>query len=151
MKNELKLNIIELLNNIDIMHSEHSRQLMEEKKGMNLEAIEVIKYNLEGEFFAHVNPLIGELKEMLQSSLIAAKLDQDKDELKKCIEFTKVFDTRANASYFGQVRIKVRDFKAYVDGLVENNEHIHRGSIGQGSSTKQGKEPSDQQDQDHKN
>lgn len=151
MKNELKLNIIESIEEIRNVVIICKESMVEHTRGINAEAAQVETLKDKHKMSDDALPIINDFKDSLTDSLKAAINSEDKKEILNCIEHLEDLHKKVREGQMGLIFTAIGNFKAYVDGLVENNEQIHRGSIGQGSSTKQGKEPSDQQDQDHKN
>lgn len=141
MKNELKLNIIELIKGIEELVQMCKNSMFEHCKGINEEValveVQKDKYKLHGD----VAPIFNELEEVLHEAIAVSKIVVDKEELNKCIEFSNLLHSSIHNSDFGQVAIKIRDFKSHVDGLVENDEQLYTTATGQGSSTSSGKEP----------
>lgn len=143
MKNELKLNIIESIKGIEELVQMCKNSMFEHCNGINEEAAlmegQKDKYKLHGD----VAPIFNELEEVLHEAIDVSKTVVDKEELNKCIEFSNLLHSSIHNSDFGQVAIKIRDFKSYVDRLVENDEHLYTTAVGQGTSSKPGKEPGD--------
>ena len=151
MKNELKLNIIESIEEIRKVVIICKESMVEHTREINAEAARVETLKYKHKMMGDVIPIFNDFNDSLTDSLKATTSSEDKKEILNCIEHLEDLHKEIRDGQMGLIYTAIGNFKAYVDGLVENNEQIHRGSIGQGSSTKQGKEPSDQQDQDHKN
>ncbi|MCT4686612.1 hypothetical protein [Vallitalea sp.] len=139
MKQETKLSIIEYVDKIKDIHIKYIQELSEKSRGVNNDAIQVIRGNIMGKLFDESTPLIRELENLLQVELTTTKVKQDIEELNKCIDFTKIFSMRLDKRYIGQVAIVLRNFRSYVDGLVENGERLQNKAVGQSSDPSKGK------------
>lgn len=96
-------------------------------------------------------PIQNSIKKSLTAASQEAVSEVEKDEISKCAESIGQFVR--NDLDVDQVLMQLKAFKAFVEGLVENDEQLHTKATGQGSAAKQGKAASTgsgEADQDQK-
>ncbi len=151
MKNELKSNIAEQLTEmIDIAELYQSVMAFHDRKKQR----DLDSQTMQSELI----PMQNSIKKSLAAASQEAISEVEKDGIFKCAEHCKVLAERIgqfvrNDFDIDQVLMQLKVFKAFVEGLVENDVQLHTAATGQGSVAKQGKAASTgsgEADQDQK-
>ena len=137
MKNELKLGIAEQLTEMieitELYQSVMAFHGREKQRNLDSQTMQ-----------SELVPMQNSIKKSLAATSKEAISEIEKDEISKCAEHCKVLTERIgqfvrNDLDIDQVLMHLKVFKAFVEGLVENDEQLHTKATGQGSAAKQGK------------
>lgn len=148
MKNELKSDIAEHLTEmIEITELFESAMTFPNRKR------DLDKQTMQSELAS----MQDSIKKLLAAASQEAISEIEKEEVSKCAEFCKMLTEMIGQDINDLDTVKLRlwliTFKAFVEGLVENDEQLHTKATGQGSAAKQGKAASTgsgEADQDQK-
>lgn len=140
MKNELKVNIVKHIEQIEALTQEYRKIISEKCKGYCQEArlLETQKCILKLE--DQVYPIFDEIKDILNQENKRSNSKLDLIIIQKCIQRLESLYRCIHNCNLGQVEWRAKQFKSELEGLVDNDEQLHRTATKQSSTSKQRKE-----------
>lgn len=148
MKNELKLNMIEQIEEIKLRYEKIKEVLfskLPEMTGNGLISDVSHKQNkAKVETYIEIEPLTAALEGEIKNLLSHAK-GIEKEELETCIEHMSVFHRKYRHDHYIEAVYRMDHFKEYLEGLEMDDEQLHREATKSGSSVESGKKTTDKE------